>query len=115
MASQLYQRARPPKARYVFKHALIRDAAYASLLKSTRQKLHQRTAQVLEAQFPEVVATQPELLAHHLTEAGHLAEAVGYWQQAGERAVGRSANLEAISHLTTGRAVLRAPDAPEDP
>src|SRR4029450_7994675 len=77
----LYQRGRPPKARYVFKHALIRDAAYASLLKSTRQKLHQRTAQVLEAQFPEVVATQPELLAHHLTEAGHPAQAVGYWQR----------------------------------
>jgi predicted ATPase len=106
-AELLYQRGRPPKARYVFKHALIRDAAYASLLKSTRQKLHQRTAQVLEAQFPEVVATQPELLAHHLTEAGHPAQAVGYWQRAGERAVGRSAHLEAISHLTAGLAVLQ--------
>jgi predicted ATPase len=106
-AELLYQRGRPPKARYVFKHALIRDAAYASLLKSTRQQLHQRTAQVLEAQFPEMVATQPELLAHHLTEAGHPAEAVGYWQRAGERAVGRSANLEAISHLRTGLAVLQ--------
>src|SRR5262245_34823958 len=106
-AELLYQRGRPPKARYVFKHALIRDAAYASLLKSTRQQLHQRTAQVLEAQFPEVVATQPELLARHLTEAGHPAEAVGYWQRAGERAVARSAHLEAISHLTTGLAVLQ--------
>ena len=107
-AELLYQRGRPPRARYVFKHALIRDAAYASLLKSTRQQLHQRTAQVLEAQFSEVVATQPELLAHHLTEAGHPAQAVGYWQRAGERAVGRSAPLEAISHLTTGLAVLQA-------
>jgi predicted ATPase len=62
---------------------------------------------VLEAQFPEMVATQPELLARHLTEAGHPAEAVGYWQRAGERAVGRSAHLEAISHLTTGLAVLQ--------
>ena len=106
-AELLYQRGRPPKARYVFKHALIRDAAYASLLRSTRQQLHQRTAQVLEAKFPEMVATQPELLARHLTEAGHPAEAVGYWQRAGERAVGRSANLEAISHLTTGLAVLQ--------
>jgi len=106
-AELLYQRGRPPKARYVFKHALIRDAAYASLLKSTRQQLHQRTAQVLEAHFPEMVATQPELLAHHLTEAGHPAEAVAYWQRAGERAVGRSANLEAISHLRTGLAVLQ--------
>jgi predicted ATPase len=106
-AELLYQRGRPPRARYMFKHALIRDAAYASLLKSTRQQLHQRTAQVLEAQFPEVVATQPELLARHLTEAGHPAEAVGYWQRAGERAVGRSAHLEAISHLTTGLTVLQ--------
>ncbi len=106
-AELLYQRGRPPRARYVFKHALIQDAAYASLLKSTRQQLHQRTAQVLEAQFLEVVATQPELLAHHLTEAGHPAQAVAYWQRAGERAVGRSANLEAISHLTTGLAVLQ--------
>jgi class 3 adenylate cyclase/predicted ATPase len=105
-AELLYQRGRPPRARYVFKHALIQDAAYASLLKSTRQRLHQRTAQVLEAQFPEVVATQPELLAHHLTEAGRPEQAVGYWQRAGERAVGRSAHLEAISHLTTGLAVL---------
>jgi class 3 adenylate cyclase/predicted ATPase len=106
-AELLYQRGRPPRARYVFKHALIQDAAYASLLKSTRQQIHQRTAQVLEAQFPEMVATQPELLARHLTEAGHLAQAVGYWQRAGERAVARSANLEAISQLKTGLAVLQ--------
>jgi len=106
-AELLYQRGRPPRARYVFKHALIQDAAYASLLKSARQQIHQRTAQVLEAQFPELVATQPELLAHHLTEAGHPAQAVGYWQRAGERAVARSAHLEAISHLTTGLAVLQ--------
>ena len=105
-AELLYQRGRPPRARYVFKHALIQDAAYASLLKSTRQQIHQRTAQVLEAQFPEMVATQPELLAHHLTEAGRSAQAVGYWQRAGERAVARSAHLEAISQLTTGLAVL---------
>src|SRR6266568_8283871 len=68
-AELLYQRGRPPRARYVFKHALIQDAAYASLLKSTRQQVHRRIAQVLEEQFPEIVATQPELLAHHLTEA----------------------------------------------
>ncbi len=110
-AELLYQRGRPPRARYVFKHALIQDAAYASLLKSTRQQVHRRIAQVLEEQFPEIVATQPELLAHHLTEAGHPAQAVGYWQRAGERAVGRSAHLEAISHLTTGLAVL--PTLPE--
>src|SRR5262245_5207678 len=106
-AELLYQRGRPPRSRYVFKHALIQDAAYASLLKSTRRQIHQRIAQVLEAQFPDMEATQPELLAHHFTEAGDSAKAVGYWQRAGERAVGRSANLEAISHLTTGLGVLQ--------
>ena len=69
-AELLYQRGLPPQATYVFKHALIQDAAYQSLLKSTRQQYHQRIAQVLEAQFPEIVETQPELLAHHYTEAG---------------------------------------------
>jgi len=106
-AELLYQRGRPPRARYVFKHALIRDAAYASLLKSTRQQIHQRIAQVLEAKFPEMVRTQPELLAHHLTEAGQPAQAVAYWQRAGENAVARSAHLEAISQLTMGLAVLQ--------
>ena len=106
-AELLYQRGRPPRARYVFKHALIQDAAYASLLKSTRQQIHQRIAQVLEAQFPELVATQPELLAHHSPRPGSPAQAVGYWQRAGERAVARSAHLEAISHLTTGLEVLQ--------
>jgi predicted ATPase len=106
-AELLYQRGRPPQARYVFKHALIQDAAYASLLKSTRQRVHERTAQVLEAEFPEMVATQPELLAHHLTEAGHGARAIEYWQRAGEKAVARSAHLEAISQLTMGLSVLQ--------
>ena len=69
-AELLYQRGLPPQATYSFKHALIQDAAYQSLLKSTRQHSHQRIAQVLEAQFPETVTTQPELLAHHYTEAG---------------------------------------------
>ena len=69
-AEFLYQRGLPPQATYTFKHALIQDAAYQSLLRSTRQQYHQRIAQVLEAQFPELVETQPELLAHHYTEAG---------------------------------------------
>lgn len=113
-AELLYQRGRPPHARYVFKHALIRDAAYASLLKSTRQQIHRRVAQALETQFPDMVATQPEVLAHHLTEAGHASDAIGYWQRAGERAVARFAHLEAISHLTAGLAVLNAvPDSAE--
>jgi len=113
-AELLYQRGRPPRARYVFKHALIQDAAYASLLKSTRQQIHQRIGQALEVKFPEMVATQPELLAHHLTEAGYASQAVGYWQRAGERAVARSANLEAISHLRAGLGVLQTlPDTAE--
>ena len=106
-AELLYQQGVPPHATYTFKHALIQEAAYQSLLRSTRQQVHQQIAQVLEAQFPDLVATQPELLAHHLTEAGHHAQAVGYWQRAGERAVARSAHLEAISHLTKGLEVLQ--------
>src|SRR4029450_5245233 len=84
------------------------DAASASLLKSTRQQYHQRIAQVLEAQFPETAETQPELLAHHYTEAGLNAQAVSYWYKAGQRASERSAFVEAIAHLTTGLAVLAA-------
>src|SRR5713226_8311232 len=113
-AELLYQRGVPPQATYLFKHALIQEAAYQSLLKSTRQQFHQRTAQVLEERFPELVDTQPELLAQHYTEAGQSARAIAYWQRAGERALQRSANLEAISHLTKGLEVLRTlPDSPE--
>jgi predicted ATPase len=105
-AELVYQRGLPPRSRYIFKHALIQDAAYQSLLKSTRQQYHQHIAQVLEARFPETVDTQPELLAQHYTAAGCSAQAVGYWQQAGQQALQRSANLEAISHLTTGLELL---------
>jgi predicted ATPase/class 3 adenylate cyclase len=106
-ADLLYQQGVPPHATYTFKHALIQEAAYQSLLRSTRQQVHHQIAQVLEARFPEMIATQPELLAHHLTEAGHSAQAVGYWQRAGESAVARSAHLEAISHCTKGLEVLQ--------
>jgi class 3 adenylate cyclase len=113
-AEFLYQRGVPPQATYVFKHALIQEAAYQSLLKSTRQQYHQRIAQVLAAQFPETAETQPELLAHHYTEAGLLAQAIPYWQQAGQRALERSAALEAVAHLTQGLAVLGTlPDTPQ--
>jgi predicted ATPase len=105
-AELLYQRGRPPRATYRFKHALIQDAAYQSLLRSTRQQYHQRIAQVVEAQFPEIVETQPELVAHHYPEAGLSEPAITYWQQAGQHALQRSANLEAIGHLTTGLALL---------
>jgi len=96
-AEFLYQQGLPPEATYRFKHALIQDTAYQSLLRSTRQQYHQRIAQVLEARFPETSETQPELLAHHYTEAGLREQALPYWQQAGQRALQRSANLEAVS------------------
>jgi predicted ATPase len=112
-AELLYQRGRPPHAIYRFKHALIQDAAYASLLKSTRQQMHRQAAQVLEAQFPERVATQPELVAQHYTEAGLTEQAIPYWQQAGQQALQRSANIEAISQLTTGLELLAT--LPETP
>ena len=113
-AELLYQRGRPPRARYIFKHALIQDAAYASLLKSTRQQVHQQIAQVFEAQFPAFVETQPELVAQHYTAAGCPEQAVHYWQRAGQHASDRSAHLEAISHFTTGIELLKTlPETPE--
>jgi TOMM system kinase/cyclase fusion protein len=113
-AELVYQRGLPPRSRYIFKHALIQDTAYQSLLRSTRQQYHQRIAQVLAAQFPEIVETQPELVAHHYTEAGLSVQALGYWQRAGQQANARSAHVEAISHLTKGLEVLKAlPDTPE--
>jgi predicted ATPase len=113
-AELLYQRGRPPRAHYFFKHALIQDAAYASLLRSTRQQVHQQVAQLLERQFPEMVETQPELLAHHYTEAGQHEAAIGYWQRAGQHALQHSAYVEAIAHLRQGLAVLTLlPETPE--
>jgi predicted ATPase len=113
-AEIVYQRGLPPQATYVFKHALIQDAAYASLLKSTRQHYHQRIAQVLEAQFAETAAAQPELLAHHYTEAGLTEQAVHYWYTAGQNAIERSAHVEAIAHLRQGLALLQTlPETPQ--
>ena len=106
-AELLYQRGLPPQARYTFKHVLIQDAAYQSLLRSTRRQYHRQIAQVLEERFPETRETHPELLAHHYTEAGLSAQAIPYWQQAGQRAIERSANVEAINHLTKGLEVLK--------
>jgi predicted ATPase len=106
-AEIVYQRGMPPQSTYVFKHALIQDAAYQSLLKSTRQQYHQRIAQVLEEQFPETAEAQPELLAHHCMEAGLTEHSVTYWYKAGQRASERSAHLEAISHLAKGLALLQ--------
>jgi predicted ATPase len=113
-AELVYQRGLVPQAHYLFKHALIQDVAYQALLKSTRHQYHQQIAQVLVERLPGTVATQPELLAYHYTEAGLSAQAIPYWQQAGQRAIARSANVEALSHLTTGLGLLKAlPDTPE--
>jgi class 3 adenylate cyclase/predicted ATPase len=105
-AELLYQRGLPPQATYTFKHALIQDTAYASLLRSTRQQYHARIATVLESHFPNTIESQPELLAHHYTEAGLHEQAVDYWQRAGKRADERSAHVEAVSHLRAGLKVL---------
>jgi predicted ATPase len=105
-AELLYQQGSLPQATYTFKHALIQDAAYQSLLRSTRQQFHQHIAQVLAEQFPETAETQPEILAHHYTAAGLSEHAIGYWQRAGRNACERSAHVEAIAHLTQGLALL---------
>jgi predicted ATPase len=105
-AEVLYQRGELPHATYTFKHALLQEVAYQSLLRSTRQQYHQRIAHVFAERFPETVATQPELLAHHCTEAGLVEQAVGYWYKAGQRAHERSAYLEAIAHLRKGLEML---------
>ena len=107
------QKGLPPQAQYVFKHALVQDSAYQSLLRSTRQGYHQKIAQVLEEQFSDTKDTQPELLAYHYTEAGLGEQAIPYWRQAGQRASQRSAHVEAVRHLTTGLKLLKAlPDTP---
>ena len=102
----VYQRGLPPQATYTFKHALIQETAYQSLLRSTRQQYHQHLVQVLVDQFPEKAEAQPELLAHHYTEAGQNEIAISYWQQAGQQAIQRSAHQEAIAHLTKGLEML---------
>ncbi len=99
---------------YSFKHALVQDAAYESLLKSTRKRYHQKIVGVLEEQFPEVVENEPELLAHHCTKASLNREAISYWLLAGQKALQRSANIEAIGHFNKGlELILTLPDTPE--
>jgi class 3 adenylate cyclase len=105
-AGLVFQRGGPPTAEYLFKHALVQDAAYGILLRRTRQQLHARIAVSLEARFPDRVAREPEGLARHFSEAQQPDRALGYWLAAGERAIRRSANQEAIGHLTAGLAQL---------
>jgi predicted ATPase len=115
VASELvFRRGSPPDAAYSFKHALVKDAAYQSLLKSKRQQLHARVAQVFEDRFPAVVETQPELLAYHLTEAGLDARAADAWARAGRAALGRSAMREAANSLSRAVGLLREmPPSPD--
>jgi len=113
-AELLYRRGVPPQVTYIFKHTLIQETAYQSLLKSQRQRYHQQTVHILEQRFPDIAETRPELLAYHCTEAGLPAQALPYWQRAGQLAVERSANVEAISHFTKGLELLKTlPATPE--
>lgn len=108
------QRGKPPKAHYRFQHALLREAAYHSLLNRTRQKYHQRIASLIKERFPIIAAENPEVLAHHCTEAGNNTDAINYWLAAGRYAIQRSANFEAAAHLNNGLAILnKIPNTPQ--
>ena len=111
-AELVFRRGEPPEAVYSFKHALVRDAAYESLLKSRRQQLHGQIARTLEERFPDIVASQPEIVAHHFTEAGLVEPAIDYWLKAGQHAARRSANAEALNHLARGLKLLPNIDDP---
>ena len=111
-AELVFRRGEPPEAIYSFKHALVRDAAYESLLKSRRQPLHGRIARTLEERFSDIVASQPEIVAHHFTEAGLVEPAIDYWLKAGQHAARRSANAEALNHLARGLELLPTIDDP---
>jgi len=105
-AGLLFCRGQPPESTYLFKHALVQDAAYGTLLRSRRQELHARVAIVLERDFADLVERQPELLAHHLTGAGDAHRALDEWLKAGQHAATRLAHLEAIRHFKRGLAQL---------
>jgi predicted ATPase/class 3 adenylate cyclase len=112
-AGLLFQHGQRPEARYTFRHALIQDAAYGSLLKSARRQHHAQVARTLEERYPTLLSTRPELAAHHFTEAGLDDLATTYWYRAGELAFSRSANVEAITHLNKALAlVARLPESP---
>ena len=100
-AGLLFRQGVPPEAAYLFKHALVQDAAYGTLLREPRRALHARIAETLESQFAEIAENQPEVLARHFAEAGMSETAIQYWSKAGERALQRSANAEAAAHLTS--------------
>jgi tetratricopeptide (TPR) repeat protein len=105
-AELVFQRGTPPDTEYTFKHALVQDAAYSTLLRGRRQQIHARVATTLESHFPEIVAAQPQLMAHHCAEAGFNDKAVGYRLKAGQQAVARSAMTEAVAQLQKGLELL---------
>ena len=107
-AELIFQRGTPPDAEYTFKHALVQDAAYSTLLRSRRQQLHGRIATTLEAQFPDIVTAQPALMAQHSSEAALTEKAVGYWLKAGQQATARSAMTEAVARLQKGLDLLKS-------
>jgi class 3 adenylate cyclase/tetratricopeptide (TPR) repeat protein len=106
-AELVFRRGEPPEAVYSFKHALVRDAAYESLLKSRRHQLHGRIARTLEERFPDVVASQPEIVAHHFTEAGLVDPAIDYWLRAGEKAYSLYANQDAVRFFESALTLLQ--------
>jgi class 3 adenylate cyclase/predicted ATPase len=113
-AELIFQRGQPPDATYRFKHALVQDAVYASLVRSRRYQIHAQIARALEEHFPDVVASEPETLAHHLTAAGLNERGVLYWKLAGKYASDRSAFVEATRHFSSGIELLKTlPDTPE--
>jgi predicted ATPase/class 3 adenylate cyclase len=112
-AGLLFRQGVPPHATYLFKHALVQDAAYSTMLRESRRTLHKRIAESVESKFPEVADSQPELLAHHCTEAGLIEKAAGLWGKAGERSLTRSAVVEAIEQLK--RALEQIATMPQTP
>jgi len=105
-AELIFRRGTPPDAEYTFKHALVQEAAYSTMLRSRRQQIHARIASILEDQFPQKVTAQPQVMAQHCGEAGLNDKAVGYWLKAGQQSVARSAMVEAVAQLQKGLELL---------
>jgi predicted ATPase len=113
-AGLIFQRGEPPRSSFLFKHGLLQDAAYSTLLRDRRRSFHARIAQAIEELFPEIVESQPEVVARHLTEAGLGKQAAVYWQRAGELALRRSAGSEALKHFSNALRLLEEmPDSAE--
>ena len=108
IAELIFRRGTPPDAEYTFKHALVQDAAYGTLLRSPRQLLHGRIADAMLSRSDDEQIFRPEIIAHHLQSAGRFAESIKYWQQAGEEAVLQGSNREAIQHFGRAMSLLQA-------